>query len=271
MSTKYISPTGNDSTGDGSEGNPWQTLSKAIASSSTNDLIILQDGTYTLTGNVSLGLRTFRAQNTHEAIIDCAGTTYHFVVPGTLGTFGFDGIVFQNASFTDPGLFEIGKSGVTLEFNDCYFRDIAFANRGGVAKIDTSAVTMTFNACLFDDLISSMADGIVWANGSGVVVDFNNCTVYLKTVTTSYTGYLVVLYGGAITLTLLNTIMSNETGQTVRVTNASASATYCCFHNITSAPAGTGVITDDPLFIDPASGNFRLRPDSPCLNVGVAL
>ncbi|MHC4154169.1 MAG: right-handed parallel beta-helix repeat-containing protein [Planctomycetota bacterium] len=43
------------------------------------------------------------------------------------------------------------------------------------------------------------------------------------------------------------------------------SATYCCLKTYES---GTGNIDSEPQFFDPASGDLRLLPDSPCINAG---
>lgn len=45
--TYYISSSGNDSTGDGSTGNPWKTPTKAIGEMSGGDTLIFKNGTYT--------------------------------------------------------------------------------------------------------------------------------------------------------------------------------------------------------------------------------
>ena len=46
MATYYISTTGNDSTGDGSTGNRWATLTKAVTSCANGDTIVIGDGVY---------------------------------------------------------------------------------------------------------------------------------------------------------------------------------------------------------------------------------
>lgn len=48
MATYYVKTTGNDTTGDGSEGNPWATPGKLAASMADNDLGYVQSGTYNL-------------------------------------------------------------------------------------------------------------------------------------------------------------------------------------------------------------------------------
>ena len=51
-STYYISPTGNDTTGDGSSGNPWLTLAKAISIQVAGDTIKCKTGSYAM-GTIS--------------------------------------------------------------------------------------------------------------------------------------------------------------------------------------------------------------------------
>lgn len=46
-STYYISPTGNDTSGNGSTGTPWLTFTKAFSVMVGGDTLILKDGTYT--------------------------------------------------------------------------------------------------------------------------------------------------------------------------------------------------------------------------------
>lgn len=47
MSTWYISPSGSDTTGDGSVGNPWKTFNKGITMAVSGDTVIAGAGTYT--------------------------------------------------------------------------------------------------------------------------------------------------------------------------------------------------------------------------------
>ena len=49
MATYYVATTGNDTTGDGSSGNPWATPGKAAASAGVDDIIYVKSGTYSLT------------------------------------------------------------------------------------------------------------------------------------------------------------------------------------------------------------------------------
>lgn len=50
MATYYVDPAGNDTTGDGSSGNPWASPGKAAGSMSAGDICRIQPGTY-LIGN----------------------------------------------------------------------------------------------------------------------------------------------------------------------------------------------------------------------------
>ena len=43
--TYYISPSGSDTTGNGTSGFPWATIRKGIGSMSGGDTLILKDGT----------------------------------------------------------------------------------------------------------------------------------------------------------------------------------------------------------------------------------
>jgi len=60
QATYYVSPTGNDITGNGSIGKPWQTIQKArdvvrtINSNMTGDIIVyLRAGTYILSSTIN--------------------------------------------------------------------------------------------------------------------------------------------------------------------------------------------------------------------------
>ncbi len=50
---------------------------------------------------------------------------------------------------------------------------------------------------------------------------------------------------------------------------ADSTLNYCC---TTPLPTdGVGNITTDPRFVNAAAGDFRLRPDSPCIDAGTNL
>lgn len=76
MAIFYISPTGNDTTGNGSIGAPWKTLKKATTSVTTaGDIIYVKSGTYTETqqSNLSRGV-SIEGENKTNTIINTTQT-----------------------------------------------------------------------------------------------------------------------------------------------------------------------------------------------------
>ncbi|MBN1788399.1 MAG: right-handed parallel beta-helix repeat-containing protein [Sedimentisphaerales bacterium] len=49
----FVDPNGNDTTGDGSIGNPWQTIPKAVTAAGAGDTIYVRAGTFTYTGSTT--------------------------------------------------------------------------------------------------------------------------------------------------------------------------------------------------------------------------
>jgi Divergent InlB B-repeat domain/Dockerin type I domain len=54
---KYVSTTGNDSTGDGTISKPWKTIGKGIATMAGGDTLIVRNGVYTGTANFITGVK----------------------------------------------------------------------------------------------------------------------------------------------------------------------------------------------------------------------
>lgn len=93
---KYVSPTGSDTTGDGSVGNPWQTTVYAISQMSTNQSLGMLDGTYSgALGTVKAGM-TVQAVNDGQVIVTGA------LDPGNAG-FTVTGIRFESSAEKSTG------------------------------------------------------------------------------------------------------------------------------------------------------------------------
>jgi len=54
MVNLYIATTGNDSTGNGTQGSPYLTLSQAISVASNGDVIKVESGTYTSASGITV-------------------------------------------------------------------------------------------------------------------------------------------------------------------------------------------------------------------------
>ncbi len=80
--------------------------------------------------------------------------------------------------------------------------------------------------------------------------------------------------GGAVNADVRNNIISLSGKKSPVIieswSRAGSTVDYNCYHNRSGSIAGPGVhsVFGDPKFIDPASNNFWLRKDSPCLNAG---
>ncbi len=79
--TYYVAPSGNDTSGDGSQGNPWKTIQKGVNSLAAGDTLYLRGGTYHETvavaksGNASVGYVTISGYPGETVIVDGSALT----------------------------------------------------------------------------------------------------------------------------------------------------------------------------------------------------
>lgn len=288
MAVYYISTTGDDTTGDGSQGNPWATLSKFLSSSSGGDTCMVEDGTYNFTTNTVIINRTITAVNNTKAI---------FRGPGTSTSLGFEfredneinGIVFEN--FYKFGIFHFQITPGLSSFNYCIFRNNIIppgpgGHNSGMFKTDLSSSDNTrvvMLGCLLYGNYAISASGDSCAVWSGVAsndyvdLTMNNCVI-ANTVqgTTTLRSFAYSQSGGSMKLTCNNTIFYNASGEVFKMQTGSTntivneSINYCDLYQITlnSVTIGDGIITSNPLFVDESNGNFQLSPSSPCIDAG---
>jgi hypothetical protein len=139
-----------------------------------------------------------------------------------------------------------GASSATL--NNCIV--------SGNSAFDGGGITFsTANNCLLS------SNSVVYDGGGADFGTLNNCTLVGNQASESG--------GGASGATLNNCIIYNNSAPAG--TNyapdsfGGGSLQYCC---TTPLAAGPGNFTNAPMFIDEASGNFRLQTNSPCINAG---
>lgn len=152
-------------------------------------------------------------------------------------------------------------------FLDCEFRGNAAINDGGALVATFSEVVVLINCLVVEN--SAGQRGAAFSLLS--YVSCHNCTISGNTGPSSAgTVWLVGISG----LGLTNSIMwdnpaGSVTGQFPLPPELfSVSAVYSTVENAPAAWLGTGSITADPLFVNPAAGDYRLLPRSPCIDAG---
>ena len=104
-----------------------------------------------------------------------------------------------------------------------------------------------------------------------------SCTIVSNAeLTAVYQGDGPNLVGGVLESTLTNCILYFNTAQGTNYANFETNAigTYGGYKDVLAysctypMPPGPGNITNQPVFIDPSTGNYRLQTNSPCINTG---
>lgn len=111
----------------------------------------------------------------------------------------------------------------------------------------------TASNCVFTANTASGGGGVAWYG------TYDHCTFYAN-----YAECGGAMYRG----TAANSVFKGNTADYADDTYQSAVSYSLANGIIGNQGDGTGVISGDPLFVDAASGDFRLRDDSPCVNAG---
>lgn len=263
MTTYYLapSPTGSDSNA-GTAVSPWLTVAKFLTSSSAGDTLILLDGTYAMV-NATITNRTIRAQNVFGAVLDAGSAAKIWTCTGTTVIDGVKVIDDVQGYFA-------GASGTT--FRRCWFHDCLIQGLGyGVVVPGGGYVT----GCVFENC-GNNSDSIA-VNIAGAAYIYN-CVCYSDRATNIMTSFARSSGGNVV---MKNNIIVNagpSAFQYANLYNLSAVIRNNCFYgNLTYLDQGAVTldaannITSDPLLIDAANSDFRLRPTSPCIATGVAI
>ena len=195
---------GDDTTGDGTEANPYKTVGKAAEIAVSGDTIMLGDGKYTLYGvssvNTTKGKNlTFVGQGADKTFWGIGATMPDPANFGTEynGDYSFDGagtITFRNMTLKSGtadylGFIRADKTIVdncTVNGKTFYwgYTSATFTNTtfncpaGDYALWTYSSPTMTFDNCTFNStgkIINVYTDA--GAGKNDITVNFNNCTV----------------------------------------------------------------------------------------------
>jgi hypothetical protein len=282
MATYYISGAGNDSTGNGTQGNPWLTVSKAYSSSTGGDTIhCLGTG-----GSIAWASQTF---STPRLIVgDSAATTIldggaAAVTWSLQATITVSQVTFQNATNNSfQANFEMLDASQASSFMNCVFRNTTVNNPGfGEPLFGTRSVTgtnvgsLTLTACLIQNISGASSNsGMIFMSSSNIAsFSFTNCTVYSNLANLNTTCF--ILNQGNTAVTLTNTIVDNANGTPHAWFSVGDASSYSGSNNdilgYTSNPSLPNQLSTDPLFVDTTNSNFNLRPTSPCISAGTMI
>jgi len=286
----YVTSAGNDSTGDGSSGSPYLTISKAFTEAANSDVIIVNDSaTYTVAtgganqvisaGGALKSSLTFKAGTGCTPIFDGDDSAVYCFK--TWSGWTIQGLTFRNFAATGGDTTSIihGYSGMSIvgHVSDCVFYD----SDGGAIYFQGAGSSVLRNKiynigkrgidCGIGDITTIVRNNLIYdcgtnaILGTSITVDHN--TVY-NTPKLGTNGTTYAVRGGIVRYNIVSG--SNCTIAALQ----GSSRTYNCVTGAYDASggnnpvsiyggAGTGGVDGSPIFTDEANDDYTLGPGSP--------
>ncbi len=208
------------------------------------------------------------------------GTLYNCTITdnnaGFSGFGGAAGSILNNCTITGNVGDSVGGA-VGCILNYCVLA------RNGCNNDAGGAMNCTLNNCIVTENSCALAGGgvydctlnncLVWNNsaalgGGACFSSLTNCTLVVNSAGGESEGIPVSGGAGAYGSTLNNCISYFNIAPAGFATNYDTNSTlnYCC--TIPLPASGIGNITNNPLFVNSADGNYQLQSSSPCINAG---
>ncbi len=208
-----------------------------------------------------------------------SGNTASYASTDTVNYGQGGGIYNANSDTDDTGgtisVMSCSVSGNKAGYGGGGIYNINSASAGTRDAIGTISVT---NCVVSGNAVSSAKMGSYDYGGGGIQNNnYSNGAIIITNCTLSGNTARIIgnSKGGCIynnncsgTIVISNCIVYGDQGvEIVDYTSSLASADHC---DIQGGYPGTGNIDKNPLFVNAASGNLRLKPNSPCLGAGTA-
>ena len=258
----YVSTSGSDETGDGSENNPFRTIQKAINTASSYDTILVVEGTYYENITMNEGIHLIGA-GAELTTINGGGTgTVCTAAPNTLIK-GFT-IIGSGTRADDAG---IKGSGLTVITNNKILNNSA----KGILSSTYSVIQ--------NNVISGNGWGVYNYNEPGHTGTGNSALLINNTITNNT--HVGIYNGSAVgplpeAPTIINNIITNNS---VGITAWNISPTIL-YNDVWDNESNYWIISDqtgingnisaDPVFADPTDVDYHLKNVSPCIGAGTA-
>lgn len=294
MATWWIDPTsGNDSSDGSTKALAKKTFANVDGLMGAGDTLTIVDGTHTLTANQTFTSAvnniTIESEggDPRTCIIDGDSNTYYLKITLGTGTQTVQNIQFAN--FVEPassGQVILFTGNTNLTILNCWFVSFTGAGKsvntaiGVIYGGNSSGCTVYVTSCCF---LNIQWPACIHNRDGTNDLYITNC-VFAQT-----TNNVMRCVGGVYMTfwqvkAITNTIFYANTTVNCSVTKDSLGTTtidlftHSCYHNagagswtFDTAPTSTvSSITTDPLLVDPASLQFELQKDSPCIDTGTA-
>jgi hypothetical protein len=289
MTIRYCATTGDNSTGDGTEANPWYDPFYALTNvSGTSDEIIVKSGTYTSTqvwngGSIENRYLHSETFDPKDVVIDRDGTDTQRIEG--LSNARIHGISLINAyvlNGTSISIFQNfdGQYIRRCIFNNCAGTDGSRGRGGFISEGTTRIDNCDFINC-WSSNSSSTLGGLVSATNDDFVLDMVNCLFYWDGDDIP-AGYFIAPYvvhlgdgGSNRTVNVRNCITTLNNGtltdfSQINSGNGTVNVYNSIIHNspYTAGANDSNVLETDPLLEDPQNGFFRPSANSPAFGLG---